>query len=154
MTVNMNALSDRSVSRHLFFCLEHILLFLYFRFLSVLVSSHETKQSPLQVFIVWPHVGGELLQSAQPNLLVTSYAFVFVQAVVFIFNDSKKNKVCQDSSVSQRCERCTHAHSGSWRTFFFFSLEDFLLLKLIYNVVLISTVQQNDSVIYVTYIFF
>ena len=38
--------------------------------------------------------------------------------------------------------------------FFFFSLEDFLLLKLIYNVVLISTVQQNDSVIYVTYIFF
>ena len=37
---------------------------------------------------------------------------------------------------------------------FYFSLEDFFVVEVDLQCLLISTIQQNDSVIYVTYIFF
>lgn len=103
LTIILNAFLDkslislilRSVWRLILFdCLEHILLFLHFLFLHVLISSHYMKQSPLPVLVVWPHVGVELLQSVQPKLLVTSSTFVFVQAAIFTFNGSQKKRVC------------------------------------------------------------
>lgn len=58
--------------------LEHTLLFLHFPWLSMLVSVHDIKQSPLQVLTDWFHVEDKPFPSAWPKLLLTSQILLII----------------------------------------------------------------------------